>query len=260
MRFEDAVNSALVHRNNYLGDESFEIALDYVSSSHQIAAKDELHKSVVSFLKGKDITYPINLESLLQSEHNRPAAEDVQLFGETLHFARKNVLTGYEVVPSSQDKTLNPLVIMNYTFEALAPSDNRHAAKFLENMCGLMNKEGYVQAMLTDAVSLILPSLGGIYQKDLASIRFDESDARYTAEKVNVDQRHMEHLNKFILYSREVLAGHKNNSVKDFYKFAGIEDSNGSERKTPTVLYMSEVVAAANGKPKGSPIDYKELI
>jgi|GEM_PF-3763312 hypothetical protein len=109
------VKAALAQKALYESEENFGFALDFVDDTFKLSSKETLDVMVNKFLTGRKIKVELTPEKLAPMPH-----QQIRLFSETFHFARKFFTTSYD----ADKERLNPIPLIQNVFDALAASDN----------------------------------------------------------------------------------------------------------------------------------------
>jgi len=270
---ETIIKNANHQREKFLTDKNFAEALGGIGAN----TRQALTESVINYLLNFDIKADANLEELAAKRLG-----DVELVGETYHFARKMFLTSYDAVLPNADEFADGVLLVNQVFNELTvfrdPQSKRtksvtgqedkdleykaHATAFLRSLSGIINKKEDVQQIAVQALMEVLPEIGNRYKAELEQLNADKKNAgKYGHLKLTLDRKYIGIQNQFLEYARDLIWSHvkpdyssQQNGEKPpslwekFARQAGLSDQekNGSNRIYHS--YLVELLSKAEEK------------
>lgn len=184
------VKEALRHLEAYNTDQRFKDALELLSAVEGIEAKATIDALVNGFLKDLQINQkpsPTELASM--------GPEQVLLFGETYHFARKFFQTSYDIENGS--KTVFPAI--QAVFDAATGIGILQSANLLGTISGLSTKSAETQKRIVTGVIDIVGKINLEYESALnvAEAEFGAKSDNYRTTKAKIDAKKMTLLGYF---------------------------------------------------------------
>ena len=238
------VVAAKAQRDLYYSDTRFQKASEFVIASGFEGIVATQDKQFEDFLSGRYIRHNATLEQLVEMQEPQ-----VVLLGDVFHFSRKFFTTSHDCGEDVQ----NPVPLIQNVFDALAASDDKHAAKFLEELNDLSSNNTYTQGKIVRVAADILPNLTSNYIESLRSLESKQKigSTQYNSEKAKLDQKQMALLDKIIEYTKRVIKANQEPSLSNFIKYAGLEKTNVNDEREGlrqiTIDYIQELLGIHKG-------------
>lgn len=235
------VVEANAQRDLYYSETRFKNARELVVASgfeDVIAAQD---KQLADFLSGRKVKHDATLEQLVKIQEPQAV-----LLGATFYFSRKFFTTSHDC----GDDIQNPVPSIQNVFDAIAASDDRHAAKVLEELGELSGKDSPNQRKIVAVITDVMPEFIREYATHLRNLesRHRPGSAMYNTEKSKIDQKQMALLDKVIEYTKHAIRTYQEPSLSNFRKYAGIDKANGNGEskgmRQITISYIQELLGS----------------
>ena len=237
----DYVVDANAQRDLYYNNRKFREAQEIVIQSGLEHIDESPRDQLALFLDGRGISHNARLEDLVRKEEPK-----VSLLGATFHFSRKFFTTSHDCGEDIQD----PLPLIQNVLDAIAASDDKHAAKILEELSDISSKEPTSQRKVVAIVAEILPELTRDYRTSLGNLGHLHRPAspQYNSEKGKLDQLQMTLLDKMIGYIRQVIRTYQEPSFDGFKKYAGYGNNSAKASAVVTVEYIEGLLGSNDPK------------
>ncbi len=184
------------------------LLLEELERRYKIPAKEDRLSSIIAgFLNYRQISYPPNLEHLLET--NQTAAF---VAGQAYHFVRKTTLKNYEF--------RNPVPLIYNSLDALESVPDAYVAKFLDTLCVLMTQDKKPQPNISFILEKIFPNITSEYNTVLKTIEAEIKDThKYQKAKTTVVQGYIKLLGAVIDYAKFIVTNKHVPSTDDFQNY-----------------------------------------
>jgi len=235
------VVTAKAHRDLYYSEARFRNARDLVVECGFAEAPQAQDDQLAVFLADRDIQHDATLEQLV-----RKSEPKVVLLGASFYFSRKFFTTSHDCRVDIE----NPVPLIQIVFNALAASDDKHAATFLGELSALSSGVSSNQRKIVAATSVILPKVTDAYVSSLGELesKHKVGSTLYINAKEQLDRNQRSLLDKVIGNLKHVIATYQEPSLKEFNKYSGF---NGQRQEMElheiSIEYIREL-AGRHGK------------
>ncbi len=228
------VVAANAQRDLYYSEERFKKAREFVVASgfeDVVAAQD---KQLADFLSGRNVKQDATLEQLVKMQEPQAV-----LLGAAFHFSRKFFTTSHDC----GEDVKNPVPLTQNVFDSLVASDDKHAAKILEELNDLSSNNTYTQRKVVGVVAGILPNVTIDYVTSLRNLELKHKagSTPYNAEKAQLDKKQMTLVDKVLKYTNQVIRTNQEPSLENFKKYAGMNGQSKEDVVGLTAEYIERL-------------------